>query len=318
MQINKVTYLEEFEENDSPAKVNRRTGHLFINLSRWRDIAPQHRVFILLHESAHCELDTSDEVAVDELAFKNFIAMGYPLTESLFALTRVLKGSSSQSQERMWAQYLRAKRLDDMVNKNLSDYEFFDELVTNPRFEIIGITNSFDGSYIDVDYYDYPDIATELGKVPTYSKKQQRKMKKSIRMYKKMGRARKKYSKADKVKAVANDIQAGADTRMVYAEKGMYVPTRAESISRGVGESIKGIASAIGGVMGGGGGTMEEELPEETQIPQSAQRKIMPVATPGEARTGKVSPGKNNTMLYMGLGVGAVGLLGITFFILKR
>lgn len=308
MHIQKVTYQNEFVENDSPAKVNRRTGHLFINLSRWKHIAPQHRLFILLHEDAHCELDSSDEVAVDELAFKNFIKMGYPLTESLFALTRVLKGNGTESQSRMWAQYLRAKELDEKVNKSKFDYDGFEAIANNPQYEIISVTNSFDGEYIDVEYYEYPDIVTELEKIPTYSRKQRRKMKKSIRMYKRMGRARKKYSKADKVKAVANDIQAGADTRPIYAEKGIYVPTRAESISRGIGNGIKSIASAITG-------TTESEstdFPMDNPMPSP-----LPLTNTERVRKPNLATQKpDNLKLY--IGIGAAVLAGFFLIILFK
>lgn len=305
--FSQVTYQDSFNGNNSPAKVNRQTKHLYINRSRWREIKPEHRVFILLHEYAHCALNSSDELAVDALAHQWYVEMGYPLTESIKALTRILHDSTYNNQ-RVWNQYQRAVKFDKVNEKTDNALQ---ELQQNPDIKITAITESFDGEFIDVEYFDM----SELDDVPTMSRKQMRKKKKSIRLYKRLGRSKKKH-------AVANDVQAGADTRKIYAEKGIYVPTRAESISKGVGQSMQAIAGAVGGAMGLGGGSgasTEQSEPEVYEPGRSVQLNARLAGNDATATDGTKprKQTKNNT-LYIGIGVGVLVLGLITFLIAKK
>lgn len=318
--IKTYEYLHNFGDSQSPARVNRATGHMQLNWSRLKNIKPEHRLFIYLHENAHVELNSSNEYAVDAKAFEDYIKLGYALTESVFALTRVLHSDSEQSRKRCYNQYLRALNVNKFNKKpsNYNDYESldgftdFNGLATSPNIVILDVQDSFDGDSIEVSYYDYPDIAAELAKVPKYSRKDQRKMKKSIRMYKKMGRARKKYAKADKVKATANDIQAGADTRDGYMKQGIYVPTRAESIGKGIGGGIDKVAGVVKSVFGGGG---ETEAAEETEQPQPQQQYKM--AGDRQAKPQPTATQKKNNMLIYG-GVGFVVVAVILFMVIKK
>lgn len=108
MRIYRVPHLDG---NPTPARCNRRTGEIWINESVWHDIEPQHRLFILLHELGHIELNTSNEIAVDNFAYNRYIQMGYPLTESVKALSRVLTGKLGHPQ-RLLKQIERAKQTD--------------------------------------------------------------------------------------------------------------------------------------------------------------------------------------------------------------
>lgn len=110
MRIYRVPHLDG---NPTPARCNRRTGEIWINESVWRDIEPQHRLFILLHELGHIELNTSNEIAVDNFAYNHYIQMGYPLTESVKALSRVLTGKPGHT-KRLQKQINRAKKTDNI------------------------------------------------------------------------------------------------------------------------------------------------------------------------------------------------------------
>ncbi len=62
----------ETELGNTPARVNRRTGDIYINSKIWQSIPEKQRKFILLHEIGHYKLDTSNEIAADDFAFRNF------------------------------------------------------------------------------------------------------------------------------------------------------------------------------------------------------------------------------------------------------
>jgi len=107
-----IRHVPSIPGSTTPARCNRRTGEILINDSRWSKIEPAHRVFILLHEYAHIALNSSDEFEVDKLAHKIYLERGYPLTESVRALSKVLTGSSESHVQRVQAQLNRAYDVD--------------------------------------------------------------------------------------------------------------------------------------------------------------------------------------------------------------
>ncbi|HNA38721.1 MAG TPA: hypothetical protein PLR84_04385 [Chitinophagales bacterium] len=314
MVFTSVKYVNEFPNgNNSPAAVNRKTGELFINKKRWSNIKAEHRVFILLHELAHCILDTSDEMAVDALAHTWYLQLGYSLSESVFALTKVLHADSDMNKKRSWAQYTRAKEIDNR-NDVLNSYDGYAEICSNPCNLITDISNFDDNSIlVQYDQYDF-DINAELANVKGLSRKEYRKKKRAARLYKRLGRGKKKH-------AIANDIQAGADTRKTYADKGMYVPTRAESIAKGVGGTIQGIASAIGGTMGKGAAQSSYTEQEPTEQEQNysntntARKKQTATAISEPVNNSTTSSNSKKIIIIGGF---ALMVLGIVVFSIKK
>lgn len=96
------------------AGVNRHTGEMYINmpLVKQRGITKDQLFFIMLHEMGHMKLQTSDEVAVDEWAHKEYMSRGYSLKESMTALTRVLRFNKEEDYIRGEAQLRRAQQYD--------------------------------------------------------------------------------------------------------------------------------------------------------------------------------------------------------------
>ncbi len=104
----------------TPAKVNRVTGVMMIDAGWWKKLPTEHRLFILLHEYAHAILNTTDEYEADAYAFKLYTDLGYSLTESVKALTRVLSYNGYSKNEhigRTLAQINRAKKYDKATSK---------------------------------------------------------------------------------------------------------------------------------------------------------------------------------------------------------
>lgn len=301
---------DNFNGSSSPARTRRNTPgttrYIYLNMSRCRHIKPEHLVFIILHEVGHNELDTSNETAVDAWAQAEYIKLGYPLTESVKALTQVLISNSPENLERCWNQYKRGLAIDNKVNKKDDFFSAYEYLLTNPKYEVINLTESFDGEYVDIEYFDL----SELDQVKGISRKEQKKKKRAVRLYKRLGRGKKKH-------AQANDIQAGADTRKTYAEKGIYVPTRAESVGGAVSKSIAAVAGAVGGAFGGGaasgiadqvtGMIPGKNYSEENETPPIIKQTANRFGTP--TTTG--APMDNKKMLMIGGGVAAFLIVGV-------
>jgi hypothetical protein len=57
---------------NTPARINRKTGDIFINKKIWFSIPEKERKFILLHELGHYKLQTKDEIKADDYAFRKF------------------------------------------------------------------------------------------------------------------------------------------------------------------------------------------------------------------------------------------------------
>jgi len=106
--------------NGTPAMVNRRTGVMYRNMSVFRRMPKSHQMFVMLHEMAHVVLQTTNEESADAWAFKQYADMGYPLSESVKALTRILNPNLRDHNQRMYLQLKRAEVYDRVVNHNIN------------------------------------------------------------------------------------------------------------------------------------------------------------------------------------------------------
>lgn len=86
---------ENLDADGTPAKVNRRTGVVKMNLSKLRPYTVYMRIFIGLHEFFHYALQTTDEVAADMGALKVYLGMNYPKSEANYAMTKIFDNSPS-------------------------------------------------------------------------------------------------------------------------------------------------------------------------------------------------------------------------------
>lgn len=103
---------------NSPARVNPRTGVCYINANTWDTIPKSHRLFILLHENAHLQAQSDDELLVDEIAFNQYAFAGYPLSEAVLALSRQLDFNNPEHHQRLVLQDARARKYDYYINGN--------------------------------------------------------------------------------------------------------------------------------------------------------------------------------------------------------
>lgn len=119
--ITKITTVPDL--GNTPARVNRKTGEMILSRKHMRAMPKEHRLFVMLHEQAHVELQTTDELKADAHAFKKYAEMGYSLNASVKALTKVLNGENAEHHMRMYAQLQRAKAFDFSHYGNTKIYQ---------------------------------------------------------------------------------------------------------------------------------------------------------------------------------------------------
>jgi hypothetical protein len=102
----------------SPAMVDPKTGIMYANAAMLKNMKPEHIKFIFWHEEGHLALQTSDELAVDDYAFKKYAKAKLPLSESVKVLCQVLHEDNPGHYYRMYEALERAKDYDRTVNHN--------------------------------------------------------------------------------------------------------------------------------------------------------------------------------------------------------
>jgi hypothetical protein len=93
---------------NTPARVNRRTGVMYLSMKHVADMPKDLRLIVMLHEMGHVVLQTQVEADADAWAFKKYADMGHSLKASVRALTRILDENNPEHWQRMYLQLQRA------------------------------------------------------------------------------------------------------------------------------------------------------------------------------------------------------------------
>ncbi|MEQ8628104.1 hypothetical protein [Ekhidna sp.] len=117
--VKKIVYVPPGRlPSGTPASVSRAKGIIFIDREVWKRLTPDQRFFLLLHEAGHLRLKSRNEKEVDDWAFREYAKRGYRLSQSIYALTRLLNYDNPEHLERTLLQIARAKHYDRTVNGN--------------------------------------------------------------------------------------------------------------------------------------------------------------------------------------------------------
>lgn len=131
----------------TPARVNRSTGEIMINLKTWGKYTPEIKKIILGHEAGHYKLNTTDEIAADQYAFNLFAGKApHSLKDSVFALSRVLSFKNPEHYLRLLEQVKRALYYDWKHNKNQLARK---ELIKLNNISTMNYNNPYENSYSD-------------------------------------------------------------------------------------------------------------------------------------------------------------------------
>ncbi|MEM7036282.1 MAG: hypothetical protein AAF570_04820 [Bacteroidota bacterium] len=114
--ITAVHFLNDL--GSTPAMVNMRTGALLLNKRMWDKMPPEQRFFVVLHELGHLRNQSRDEFDADAWAFNEYARRGYPLSASIYALSRNLSFNRPDHLKRVNAQWQRAALFDYQENGN--------------------------------------------------------------------------------------------------------------------------------------------------------------------------------------------------------
>lgn len=116
--ITTVHHGDFSKKSTSPAFCNRSTGELYINTPYFERLNRNQQFYVLLHELGHIALQTEDENKADAYASEIYLKKGYPLSESVKALSKVLKFNKQGDYDRLQNQFNRAAIYDLEVNNN--------------------------------------------------------------------------------------------------------------------------------------------------------------------------------------------------------
>lgn len=76
-----------------------------------------------MHEEGHLVKGSRKESVADKYAFDRYVKKGYPLSESVFALSKVLSMNNPEHYWRVYWQLERAKEYDYYERGNLRAYD---------------------------------------------------------------------------------------------------------------------------------------------------------------------------------------------------
>ncbi|MFN3315859.1 MAG: hypothetical protein ACK40K_03540, partial [Raineya sp.] len=81
---------------NTPARVSRATGQIEVSREKFKKYTVPMRVFILLHERSHYELNSSNELECDLQALQWYLGCFFPQTEAIYANTKIFSGSNPE------------------------------------------------------------------------------------------------------------------------------------------------------------------------------------------------------------------------------
>ncbi len=79
---------------NTPARVSRVTGQIEVSREKFKKYTVPMRVFILLHEFSHYNLQTSNELECDLQALQWYLGCFFPQTEAIYASTKIFSGNN--------------------------------------------------------------------------------------------------------------------------------------------------------------------------------------------------------------------------------
>jgi hypothetical protein len=298
-------YVPGARIRNSPAAVNRRTGTLMLNADTFDALPENTKAFIRHHEAGHLVLDTTNELSADAYAFQKMMAEGRSMKDCVHALTSLLTESEGH-------------RLRALVTLNRAKAH---DIINNGNNTIMRNINRAG----KVEYL----FGKKKGKAPS-AKKQARQ---DARTHKRAAKKEKGNIKLDKKRAKNENIRSRAESRIILAEQGEQM-------------GLGAIAKGVGGILSGNGGGPADIIPETIQQGLAAAAALGPGAlkqpeqvltetgsTEKTGRGGGTDDGtddrdarpdndkkkkKDNTALYIGLGIGALVLVVALIFILKK
>ena len=300
-----IYHYQGYFENGSPARVNRRTGEVFLSNLFFEKYTPEQQQYILLHEEGHFVLNTKSEEEADRYAAEKMLDSGYGFKRTFRAQNNSLYRTGESDQRRISLfNYLKNKDMDFGDNDNIA---VLDDQLLYVQFEDYDGGFVFQNNYIGTepeadeiealefvrycDYYGFPidlesleeyrqakidswDIfsdATKAEKAAKKAKKQAEKQaKKDQKAANKQAKFDAKMAKKDaqtqKKLATASKRTAAGEAKVIKAQAKQTLADL--GIDGSFGAKMGNVLGGIGNKISGmfGGGGDDEYLGEDTTI----------------------------------------------------
>lgn len=304
--FSKITYHRNL--GTTPARVNRKTGELQINLPVWDTLSTEGKRFVMLHEEGHLALQTRDELKADNYAIARYLKEGHSPREAVKTMAKILNNSP-----------VHLKRSTNILQTAAMHEKY----------------SSMDGIWI-AQAWENATGKKAARQAKRAERKEARQEKRTERKEAKTDRreARKDLRvqrKEDKNERRNTKVNSRAEQRLLLAEQGT---SAGGLVAAGIGSTIDKVNSSlsnVAGLMTGGG--MAPAFPT-TNMPSLSPAEMEFGAgsgggggffdTASSADMGQFMPGnfgapqqqqKNNLPLIIG---GAVAVLVVVFFALRK
>ena len=97
-----ITYSDSIDLGKTPARVNRLTGEIFLNMDIWETLPEAYQNFILAHEEGHYYAQTTNELLADHYAFMKMAGKeSESLKNSVNTILDILPGTSDNQKTRI-------------------------------------------------------------------------------------------------------------------------------------------------------------------------------------------------------------------------
>jgi hypothetical protein len=97
----KVVKVEEcYLTNGKAAYSKISEGLILVNRNVFSQLNKYERTFVLLHEAGHIELETADECKADAYAYSEYVKLGFPVSQILTAMDKVLTNKPQNSERK--------------------------------------------------------------------------------------------------------------------------------------------------------------------------------------------------------------------------
>ncbi len=116
-QIKEVAIVPSLP-GDGPAASSVYDGIIYLSERNFMPLPDAWKAWIYLHEEGHCILETLNEDLCDAYAFYKYAEQGYPLTESIYAITRILDLDNPSHRRRFENHQKRVRFYDKFINNN--------------------------------------------------------------------------------------------------------------------------------------------------------------------------------------------------------
>jgi LPXTG-motif cell wall-anchored protein len=236
--IIEVPYIE-----GTPARVNHKTGYIFVSKAHFDKLEPVYREFVLAHEEGHLVLNTSNEEAADQYAVNKLLKKGYPLSKIMQSLTRVLNYDKPGHYGRTLNVFSLLAHHDIVNNKNKKLLNILNQYDMVTPVENMYLDDIYTSSFVEENEFD--DFLG-LGKRARERREERHRM----RMEKKAAKNEIRRAKAEEKRAKAKAI-----------EEGTYQP---ESFGSGLAKALGGIGNAAATILGKGGSQEDSEPIEKS------------------------------------------------------